>query len=124
VTELLLLSNSRAPGMAFLEHATDAIGSVLGDRARIGWTSSTAGSIHQGETRQQRIEEFLEENDVPVLGLREGTWLRVSGPQAVLGGVSTGRLFRRGVPPANVPAGTTCRSCLAPRRASTAGRRA
>jgi len=36
VTELLLLSNSRAPGMAFLEHATDAIGSVLGDRARIG----------------------------------------------------------------------------------------
>jgi len=44
VTELLLLSNSRAPGMAFLEHATDAIGSVLGDRARIGWTSSTASA--------------------------------------------------------------------------------
>ena len=64
------------------------------------------GSTHQGETRQQRIEEFLEENDVPVLGLREGTWLRVSGPRAVLGGVSTGRLFRRDVPPANVPAGT------------------
>ena len=35
MTELLLLSNSRAPGMAFLEHATDAIESVLGDRARI-----------------------------------------------------------------------------------------
>jgi len=70
------------------------------------YLDSEAGSTHQGETRQQRIEEFLEENDVPVLGLREGTWLRVSGPQAVLGGVSTGRLFRRGVPPANVPAGT------------------
>lgn len=35
MTELLLLSNSRAPGMAFLEHASDAIASVLGDRARI-----------------------------------------------------------------------------------------
>jgi dipeptidase E len=64
------------------------------------------GSTHQGETRQQRIEEFLEENDVPVLALREGAWLGVSGRQAILAGASTGRLFRRGVPPANVPAGT------------------
>jgi Peptidase family S51 len=38
------------------------------------------------ETRQERIAEFLEENDVPVLGLREGTWLRVSGEVATLGG--------------------------------------
>jgi dipeptidase E len=64
------------------------------------------GSTHQGETRQQRIEEFLDENDVPVLGLREGAWLGVSDQRAVLAGASTGRLFRRGVPPANVPAGT------------------
>jgi dipeptidase E len=70
------------------------------------YLDSELGSTHQGETRQQRIEEFLEENDVPVLGLREGTWLRVSGPHAALSGVSTGRLFRRGVPPVNVPAGT------------------
>jgi dipeptidase E len=63
-------------------------------------------STHQGETRQQRIEEFLEDNDVPVLALREGAWLGVSGLQAILAGASTGRLFRRGVPPASVPAGT------------------
>ena len=37
-------------------------------------------STHVGETRAQRIEEFLEENDVPVLGLREGSWLRQHGP--------------------------------------------
>jgi dipeptidase E len=33
----------------------------------------------EGKTRPQRIAEFLEENDVPVLALREGTWLGVSG---------------------------------------------
>jgi len=62
-------------------------------------------STHQGETRQQRIEEFLEENDVPVLALREGSWLQVSGQQAILSGAGTGRLFRRGRPPAEVSAG-------------------
>jgi dipeptidase E len=63
-------------------------------------------SSHQGETRPHRIEEFLEENDVPVLGLREGAWLRVSGRQAVLSGNSTGRLFGRHAEPADVPIGT------------------
>jgi dipeptidase E len=52
-------------------------------------------SSHQGETRPQRIGEFLECNDVPVLGLREGSWLRVSGSTAVLGGTAGARLFRR-----------------------------
>jgi len=34
-------------------------------------------STHAGETRELRLAEFLEENNVAVLGLREGTWLRV-----------------------------------------------
>lgn len=54
-------------------------------------------STHMGETREQRLGEFLEENDVPVLGIREGGWLRVSGDRACLGGANGGRLFRRGV---------------------------
>lgn len=62
-------------------------------------------SPHQGETRPARIEEFLEENDVPVLGLREGAWLRVTGKHAVLSGAGTGRLFRRQEEPADVPVG-------------------
>lgn len=33
--DLLLLSNSRAPGMGSLEHATDAIRGVLGARGRL-----------------------------------------------------------------------------------------
>jgi dipeptidase E len=35
VGELLLLSNSTAPGMGFLEHATEAIRAVLGDRSSL-----------------------------------------------------------------------------------------
>jgi dipeptidase E len=62
-------------------------------------------SPHRGETRPARIEEFLEENDVPVLGLREGAWLRVSGRRAQLSGRNTGRLFRRDTGPIDIPVG-------------------
>jgi dipeptidase E len=55
-------------------------------------------STHQGETRAQRIAEFLECNAVPVLGLREGSWLRVGGSRASLGGTTAARLFTRGTP--------------------------
>ncbi|MFX4292907.1 dipeptidase PepE [Streptomyces bohaiensis] len=54
-------------------------------------------SSHMGETRAQRIAEFHQENDVPVLGLREGTWLRASDGRLVLGGIEAGAvLFERG----------------------------
>ncbi len=56
-------------------------------------------STHMGETREQRLLQFLEENDVPVLGLREGSWLRVAHGRAVLGGKAGARLFRRGQEP-------------------------
>lgn len=62
-------------------------------------------STHMGETREQRIEEFLEENDVPVLGLREGAFLRREGSSLQLGGVAGGRLFRRGRKPEEMPVG-------------------
>ncbi|MEB8343797.1 dipeptidase PepE [Streptomyces endophyticus] len=53
-------------------------------------------STHQGETREERLVQFLEENDVPVLGLREGTWLRRRENALELGGTAAGaRLFRR-----------------------------
>jgi dipeptidase E len=39
--------------------------------------TEAAGSP-DGEDRERRIAEFLEENEVPVLGMPEGTWLRVS----------------------------------------------
>lgn len=61
------------------------------------------GSTHMGETRQERVEQFLEENDVPVLGLREGTWLRRDGDLLELAGLAAGaRLFTRGAAPAEI----------------------
>lgn len=63
-------------------------------------------SQERAETRSRRIAEFLEENDVPVVGLREGTWLRVADKTATLGGVSTARLFCRGEEPVEVPVGS------------------
>jgi dipeptidase E len=56
-------------------------------------------STHRGETREQRIAEFLEENDVAVVGLREGAWLRRRGSSLRLDGVAGARLFQRGSDP-------------------------
>ncbi|MFI6872459.1 dipeptidase PepE [Streptomyces sp. NPDC050400] len=62
-------------------------------------------STHKGETREERLTEFLEENDVPVLGLREGSWLRVDGERATVEGGRPARLFRRGAAPRELPVG-------------------
>jgi len=57
------------------------------------------GSTHMGETQEERILTFLQENDGPVVGLREGAWLRIeAGVPRLEGG--TARVFRRGAPPA------------------------
>ncbi|WP_236789139.1 dipeptidase PepE [Amycolatopsis sp. GM8] len=66
-----------------------------------------AGDTHMGETREERIEQFLEENDVPVLGMREGTWLRREDATLTLGGEAVGaRLFRRDAEPEEIDSGT------------------
>lgn len=59
------------------------------------YVDSDPSTRHMGETRERRIREFLEENDVPVLGMREGCWLRLRGGRLTLGGVTGARLFRR-----------------------------
>jgi len=52
---------------------------------------------HGGETRQQRIEEFLAVNrDVEVIGLREATLIQVEGEKYVLKGSRPMRIFRYG----------------------------
>lgn len=55
---------------------------------------------HGGETREQRIEEFLEINPgVCVAGLREGTMLLREGNRLSLVGPRTVRIFRKGTIP-------------------------
>jgi dipeptidase E len=63
-------------------------------------------STHMGETREQRITEFHEENDRAVVGLREGAWLRVDGSTLTLEGTSGARLFRKGQPAEEFPSGS------------------
>jgi len=62
-------------------------------------------STHKGETREERILQFLEENTAPVIGLREGTMLRIVDAEMTLVGTTTARLFRRGQPPVEVEPG-------------------
>jgi dipeptidase E len=58
------------------------------------------GSRHMGETREERIRQFLEESAVPVAGLREGAMLRITDGTVVLEGASGLRVFRRETSPA------------------------
>lgn len=55
---------------------------------------------HAGETREQRIEEFVEENpEVYVTGLREGTMLLREDQSLRLFGDNTVRIFKKGLVP-------------------------
>jgi len=61
---------------------------------------------HGGETRAERIAEFLALNpSVRVVGLKEGSWLRVEGAEIVLGGPYEARLFSAGEAPREVAPG-------------------
>jgi dipeptidase E len=60
---------------------------------------------HFGETRDERLREYHEMNDTPVVGLWEGGALRVEGGRLLLDGAAA-RVFRKGEPPRDVAPGT------------------
>lgn len=69
-------------------------------------------SKHMGETRETRIREFHVFNSQPVIGLREGTWLRVTGDVVELQGTTAARLFRAGLPPIECEPGARLESLV------------
>ena len=52
-------------------------------------------STHKGETRETRIKEFHVYNKIPVIGLREGSWLDVNGNEIMLKGKLKARWFEK-----------------------------
>src|SRR5437870_5024573 len=63
-------------------------------------------STHMGETQEERILQFLEENESPVVGLREGSILLVREGSVALKGPNSARIFRRGEDAVEVPSGS------------------
>lgn len=57
------------------------------------YLDADSNSKHNGETRETRIKEFHNFNLIPVLGLREGSWLEVKGNKIILRGEFSARLF-------------------------------
>ena len=63
-------------------------------------------STHMGETREMRIAEFHQQNEQPVIGLREGSYLHVVGDSVVLKGPHPARWFQRYKDPIELPSGS------------------
>src|SRR5215203_902157 len=62
-------------------------------------------STHMGETQEERILQFLEENDTTVAGLREGAMVLSENGSYILKGSSGARIFRKGQEPVDLKPG-------------------
>ena len=69
-------------------------------------------STHMGETQEERINQFLEENEAAVVGLREGSMLRVQDGAVYLKGRHGARIFRRGFAPVEIKPGSDLNALL------------
>ena len=59
-------------------------------------------SKHMGESREVRLREFHEENETPVVGIREGSMLRAENGATTLKGTTGAKIFRRGEQPVEI----------------------
>jgi dipeptidase E len=62
-------------------------------------------SRYMGETQEERILQFLEENETPVVGIREGAWLLCEKGAVTLKGETDARIFIRGKAPVEATPG-------------------
>jgi len=116
---LLLLSNSRAPGLEFIEHALDQLEELFGQRARLLFLAHASS---EPDRYAKIMEEALAPLQTPVVrAIRAPTWLPSSVPQTrssseaapLVGGVSSGRLFARGQSAVDLPPGSDVSDLLA-----------
>lgn len=63
------------------------------------------GSTHMGETREQRLREYLEENTLPVVAIREPAMLHLENGVVTLKGNARARIFKRGQEPYEIEPG-------------------
>lgn len=61
---------------------------------------------HNGETRETRIKEFLTQNDIKVVGLREGNWIRRIGDTITVEGNELTRIFEKDKEPYEIESGS------------------
>ncbi|MFC3157863.1 dipeptidase E [Chryseobacterium arachidis] len=61
---------------------------------------------HNGETRETRIKEFLTQNDLKVVGLREGNWIRKIGDKITVEGRELTRIFEKDKEPYEIETGS------------------
>jgi dipeptidase E len=78
---------------------------LIGFQINPHYADPDPNSTHMGETREERLLQYLEENDIAVLALREGAMVRVEEGIVMLKGASGARLFRRDRPVEEIPAG-------------------
>jgi dipeptidase E len=64
-------------------------------------------SKHMGETRETRINEFHKLNTIPVIGLREGSWIHVEGNTNLLKGNKAAKVFEQDRPAYEIESGST-----------------
>jgi dipeptidase E len=79
----------------------DALG-LISFQINPHYLDTDPSSTHMGETREERLMQYLEENDTPVIALREGAMLRVENGKTTLRGSSGARIFRKGLDPQEI----------------------
>ena len=82
----------------------DALG-LVSFQINAHYFDADPNSKHMGETREERLIQFLEENNTPVVGLREGAMLRIENGETTLRGSFGARIFRRGAEPVEISTG-------------------
>lgn len=63
--------------------------------------------IHSGETREERIKEYLAFNENPVVGIEENTFLKIEDNVATVGGEGNAYLFHKESKPEKISSGET-----------------